>query len=1068
MGASEERVLGWLFETETVEEAERLLIAAQDYDVDALRATLESAAERYESDGLPAHAALARYFAEFAESRREKVGYGRLPEPEPEPELDLDEAATTALYTAAHERDGVLAAYLHLRGSGVPPEVLARHRREFFPDWIPQYTQVRIALAFLADDEDDRADARVTWIADCRARGAYGHAERHLERLVALHSSPEGYGRLSRALEDLGDLLLGRSDVEGAVDAYRRAIAVPVWMLEESIRPARISLQLATVLRGLGRYQEAMEVLASTGFHPSRVGMASDLSGVLGLAARMHLMYGLLQEDTGDYDAGLESYANARRLAEAANDDQLYHRAWSFMAGSHLKAGRVRLAVQENRRVLDWTREHPGAEPSALNNLAMALYDAGNGAEAEWCYRRVVELLGEEEPSFSLALAWFGLGHVAEDSATAADRFLRGLEIAREAGNRRDALIQILTRPAVLEHHRDRFAELVGEAMELAEAGKDAMLARFAVRARADLLVADGDVAGAVAAIKEQLARPADSAAERVHMTLLLAGVLVDADGSPPARQEAFDLLWTARAPEPAAPTEAPGPQDGPASWDDSDELDGALVALLCDDLPPGRLPDSRDAHELAFDLHEAIKSRRILRGLAGMPLPVPAGVPAELAEREAALLEERRALAARPRGQGQPVDEWTKRGRQGRVDDLLSEVWAQMERHAPGYALLRRAEPITLARLREQLAGDLDTALVSFHAGSAVTVAFVYTPRTGRLAVTRVPVGAGTLARAAAALDRAFNGAPHDFPPLAPLPARRPWKRDLGFLAETAGELLGFLPEVAGSEHLCLSPDGPLHGLPLHALPLSDGTCLGQRHAVTYVPTASALGYLVARRTAAPRPQSIFCAGVAAREDPDPAALERDGDLLRAAGWAVEELSGTNAVRQAVLDALRTRRMAHLTCHGHFDAVNPLDSGLLLADGGERPSREPAALSMPQRLRHLLTVGDLAGAGIDMGLITLRACSTGRYDPTEQAANLAQSLLYAGAGAVIAALWNVDRTSSGRFLESFYRRLAQRPDEPLWRGFWHTQREMIERPLDPWEAHPYHWGALALIGDWR
>lgn len=248
------------------------------------------------------------------------------------------------------------------------------------------------------------------------------------------------------------------------------------------------------------------------------------------------------------------------------------------------------------------------------------------------------------------------------------------------------------------------------------------------------------------------------------------------------------------------------------------------------------------------------------------------------------------------------------------------------------------------------------------------MTVAFVYTPRTGRLAVTRVPVGAGTLARAAAALDRAFNGAPHDFPPLAPLPARRPWKRDLGFLAETAGELLGFLPEVAGSEHLCLSPDGPLHGLPLHALPLSDGTCLGQRHAVTYVPTASALGYLVARRTAAPRPQSIFCAGVAAREDPDPAALERDGDLLRAAGWAVEELSGTNAVRQAVLDALRTRRMAHLTCHGHFDAVNPLDSGLLLADGGERPSREPAALSMPQRLRHLLTVGDLAGAGIDMG----------------------------------------------------------------------------------------------------
>lgn len=373
--------------------------------------------------------------------------------------------------------------------------------------------------------------------------------------------------------------------------------------------------------------------------------------------------------------------------------------------------------------------------------------------------------------------------------------------------------------------------------------------------------------------------------------------------------------------------------------------------------------------------------------------------------------------------------------------------------------------EPAGFAELRARLAREDGAAFVSFLCGADATAVFVFVPATGRLSLHMIPIGRARIAEAATRLERAFNGAPDAFPPLAPLHPRRPWRRDLAFLDGLGALLDPWLGEAAGRDLLLVAADGPLLRLPLAALPAPDGRPLALSHALVHVLSATAV--VRSAPAAAPEPDGpVLCAGVAAREDPAPELLERDAELFAAPGRPVRELTGTEATREAVLAALREARTAHLTCHGYFDSRRHLDSGLLLAHAGRRPTRHPSAQPVNVRHDHLLTPRDLAAAHVRLDLLTLRACSAGAQDTetAEGVTGLAQALLAAGVRAVIAPLWDVAEESSRILLAATYRGL---PAEPLWRSLWTAQRAMIETPERPWHAHPYHWAALALFGSW-
>jgi tetratricopeptide (TPR) repeat protein len=372
--------------------------------------------------------------------------------------------------------------------------------------------------------------------------------------------------------------------------------------------------------------------------------------------------------------------------------------------------------------------------------------------------------------------------------------------------------------------------------------------------------------------------------------------------------------------------------------------------------------------------------------------------------------------------------------------------------------------DPVGFAELKARLASESGLAFVSFLCGGRSTAVFVFIPATGLVSVQMIPIGRARIAEAATRLGRAFNGDPEAFPPLAPLHPRRPWRRDLAFFYELAALLEPWLDAVAGNELLLVAADGPLLRLPLAALPTPDGRPLALSHALVQVLSATALIRTALGRREAGGP--VLCAGVSAREDPAPELLEQDSVLFAESGWPVHKLVGTDVTRKAVLAALSRAHIAHLTCHGYFDSRRHLDSGLLLAHAGRRPTRHPSAQPVDVRHDHLLTPRDLAAARIRLDLMTLRACSAGAQDTetAEGVTGLAQALLTAGVSAVIAPLWDVAEESSRALLADTYRDL---PTEPLWRSLWRAQRTMIETPQHPWHTHPYHWAALALFGSW-
>jgi CHAT domain-containing protein len=101
----------------------------------------------------------------------------------------------------------------------------------------------------------------------------------------------------------------------------------------------------------------------------------------------------------------------------------------------------------------------------------------------------------------------------------------------------------------------------------------------------------------------------------------------------------------------------------------------------------------------------------------------------------------------------------------------------------------------------------------------------------------------------------------------------------------------------------------------------------------------------------------------------------------------------------------------------------------------------------------------------IDADLVTLSACNTalGKDMGGEGLVGLTRAFQFAGARSVLASLWAVGDESTASFMPRFYRRFRDglTKDEALRQ----TQIEWIRSTRT---AHPIHWAAFQLIGDYR
>jgi CHAT domain-containing protein len=234
--------------------------------------------------------------------------------------------------------------------------------------------------------------------------------------------------------------------------------------------------------------------------------------------------------------------------------------------------------------------------------------------------------------------------------------------------------------------------------------------------------------------------------------------------------------------------------------------------------------------------------------------------------------------------------------------------------------------------------------------------------------------------------------------------------------------------------------PDGPLHGVPVHAL-RRDGRYLVEDH--EFVWTFS--GSLLVHHAGARRRRGPFRPAVVVAEAPEvlPEA-DREGEGVVASFLWGRRLPAGAADRKGLRTWLCRARVAHFACHADFDSQRPLAACLRLPSGEEVRALE--WLEEP-----------VAG----LPLVTLSACRSAEVAPLvgREVFGLVLGLLGGGVRAVLAGMWPVADREVVPLMWRFYRhRLLN--DLPAALAL--AQREASAAP----SGSPLFWAAFALFGD--
>ncbi|GAA4671723.1 CHAT domain-containing protein [Amycolatopsis dongchuanensis] len=164
-----------------------------------------------------------------------------------------------------------------------------------------------------------------------------------------------------------------------------------------------------------------------------------------------------------------------------------------------------------------------------------------------------------------------------------------------------------------------------------------------------------------------------------------------------------------------------------------------------------------------------------------------------------------------------------------------------------------------------------------------------------------------------------------------------------------------------------------------------------------------------------------------------------------RVAGATV--LTGRDATREAVLDALPSAGWVHFACHGYSDPANPSDSHLVLH--GQAPLR-------------VVDVSRLRLSGAQFAYLS--ACDTARTTETlsDEAIHPAAAFQIAGFAQVVGTLWRVDDALAPSLTQQIYTDLLSSGAQTAAAAVHRTIRALRDRyPNLPslWAAH-VHSGA--------
>jgi tetratricopeptide (TPR) repeat protein len=247
----------------------------------------------------------------------------------------------------------------------------------------------------------------------------------------------------------------------------------------------------------------------------------------------------------------------------------------------------------------------------------------------------------------------------------------------------------------------------------------------------------------------------------------------------------------------------------------------------------------------------------------------------------------------------------------------------------------------------------------------------------------------------------------------------------------------------LGAGAHVVIVPPGKLALLPLHAAWRTDSgeQCSFADHwTVSYVPSGFSLS-ISARRARAPAGEGML---VVANPTRDLAGATKEADAI-AALTPVTRI-GSDATRQALVQALPGKEYVHFACHGTYDWEDPLQSGLLLADGTR------------------FTLADVLGSSnlTPARLITLSACETALIDVAnspDDYVGLPAGFLQAGAAAVLSTLWPIADEPTVALVKSFYEAHLVHGAPPT------IALRTASLQLRKLRPDPFYWAAFTLTG---
>lgn len=299
--------------------------------------------------------------------------------------------------------------------------------------------------------------------------------------------------------------------------------------------------------------------------------------------------------------------------------------------------------------------------------------------------------------------------------------------------------------------------------------------------------------------------------------------------------------------------------------------------------------------------------------------------------------------------------------------------------------------------------------------------------------------------------------------------------------------------------------PSGVMHGIALEALPLSDGTTLGQHY--DFVRLTSAREIVNAHHSSKINRTATLYGGLQYSLDPqkmeeeskayeksDLAGLVRSEygvsgfkDLRNTKdevkkiektlvdnGFSVKAYLGSkgNAESFVALDG-KSPSIVHIATHGFYytpDEAKDKDflrgytdamslSGLVFAGGN---AAWLGKKNVDGVLGGVLTAKDIANLdfkGTD--LLVLSACKTGQGKVTAEGVfGLQRAFKKAGVGTIIMSLWNVDDKVTSEFMIAFYGRLTDKANNWNKRKAFEQTKEIIRKK----HPDPYYWAAFVML----